>query len=333
MRALSYVPALRAAGFDVTVWAGGAASAMLGALGEVVPIETVAPGPALFRRIARRVGADVTRLRRSRPRLVLSDGDAPSTYAAAILGIPVIAVGHGLVFAYADVGPLPRTLLAREALNALSSSVLSRRQIGVHFAQARPRTSTVSLARIDVRRELDRSASPDGDVIAYFRDGVGEDWLAAIAARGVRVRWFTDRTIAPAGVTVESPGLDRFAIALSNARGVVGTAGSNLVAECRYLGIPLLALPDDGDVEQRLNARIGELDESAAPVVVGRLGSVSSSAVDRFVRAADDVLREGRHPDRLPDHPPVGDAVVAAVTSLLRTRAQRVARADSRDAT
>lgn len=333
MRALSYVPSLRDAGFRVSVWAGGAATSMMRRTGDVIPIEAVAPGPSLVRRIAGRVATDLRRLRRDRPSLLLSDGDAPSTYAAAILGIPVLAVGHGLTFAYADVGALPRRLLVREALNALSSSLLSSRRVAVHFADARPRSKRTTIARVDVRPELERSAPPSGEVIAYFRDGGGETWLEAVAARGIPVRWFTDRTSAPPGVVVEPQGLDRFAEALARASGVIGTAGSNLVAECRFLGIPLLALPADDDVEQRLNALIGERDVLGSPVVIGRPTSVSVAEVDRFAASALRVARDGRGPNTLPRFPNVAEAVVRVATELAGSPAQRAARADSSEVT
>lgn len=317
MRALAFVPALRRAGYSADVWAGGAALPALRALGDVTAIETVGPGPRLGRRVLARAGGDLARLLADRPRVLVSDGDAPSTLAAKSLGIPVVAVGHGLLFAYADAGPLPAQLAVREALNALSSSLVSDRQVVVHFADARPRWARASLARMEVRDGLDRDRPLSGEIVAYFRDGGGDAWLEALADRGFRVRLFAARADAgPRGVVVEPPSLERFTEALSRASGVVGTAGSNLVAECRFLGVPLLALPAADDVEQRLNAILAARDRRYGPLVEGRLEAPSERAIEAFANAVRRVGREGRRPDGLPDVPGVAEAVVAAVRSL-----------------
>jgi len=317
MRARGFVPALVRAGFDVEVWAGGSALDAMADLDAIVPIETVAPGRALVPRTIARVRADRARFADRRPSLLVSDGDAPSTYAAASLGIPIVAVGHGLVFAYADVGEVPVHWLAREAMNALSSSALSSRQVAVHFANARPRFRSTTIARMEVRAELDRGIAPCGEVVAYFRDGGGDAWLAALADRGLRVRSFTNAATAPRGVTRESPSLERFAHALTRASGVVGTAGSNLVAECRFLGIPLLALPADDDIEQKLNARIGASDSAFGPLIEGRLGTPDDTEIDSFVSSVRKVGSDGRLPDGLPATVGVDAAVVAAVRAML----------------
>jgi hypothetical protein len=47
---------------------------------------------------------------------------------------------------------------------------------------------------------------------------------------------------------------ERFRALLAESRGVIGSAGSNLIAECVLSGTPLLALYREGDVEQTLNA-------------------------------------------------------------------------------
>jgi uncharacterized protein (TIGR00661 family) len=310
MRARAIVPALRARGHEVDVWAGGAALDLLAGSFEVTPIECFAPGPGLARRFAARLRSDHRRLRATRFDVLVSDGDAPSMHAAASLGVPVVSVGHGLVFAFCRHEGLPPALLAREALNALSSSWLATRRVAVHFAEARPWTARTRVARIEIRDGLDR-ALPVGDhLVAYLRDGGADAWLEALVAAGERVLLFGERRAVPPGVERRAPDLDAFARALETAKGVVGTAGSNLVAEALHLGVPMLALYARDDVEQRLNATILER-------VGGGVGAPIEACVPRaraaFLERAASARGAGRRPDALLGMPSVAGAVVDAV--------------------
>lgn len=314
MRALAIVPELRARGHRVDVWAGGAAVDALASLGVSRIVDTVAPGPALASRFAERTWQDRLALRASTPDALISDGDGPSLHAAASLGIPTVAVGHGLLFAYARLpGELPRKELLREALNALSSSWLSRAQVAVHFGPAEPRFGSTRIARIEVREGLDRGAEVADHLVAYFRDGGGDAWLAELAARGERVMLFTPSKSVPAGVERHAPDHLAFARALSTAKGAVGTAGSNLVAECAYLGIPLLALPDDGDVEQRLNAR---LLTAMGRGQTGSLRTMSAQTIEAFRADAGRILAHGRAPDGLQGLEGLASSVAEAVQTV-----------------
>lgn len=314
MRALAIVPALRARGHRVVVWAGGAAVDALAQLPVDRIIDTVAPGPALASRFAARTGDDLLALFGDRPDVLVSDGDGPSIHAATLLGIRTAAVGHGLLFAYARLpGRLSPKDLVREALNALSSSWLSRAQVAVHFGRAEPRFASTRVACIEVREGLDRAAPLGDHLVAYFRDGGGDAWLAELAARGERVMLFTPAKTVPRGVERHEPDHVAFARALSTAKGAVGTAGSNLVAECVHLGIPLLALPDDSDVEQRLNAQILTAMGRGR---TGSLGRPSAATIDAFRADASRVRSEGRLSDGLAGLEGVARNVVDAVESL-----------------
>lgn len=193
-----------------------------------------------------------------RPDVVVSDGDGPSVHAALALGLPRLAVGHGLLFHHAALpSSIPRLARWRETINAASSSWPARRRVVVHFAPVAPRTEGTVIARPDLRDDLAR-ARDEGFVLVYFRDGDGDRWLRALARRergDRRVVCFTEGAVPP-GVERRAPDARAFADALSRCHVVVGSAGNHLPAECAMLGVPMLALHRADDVEQRMNATL-----------------------------------------------------------------------------
>jgi UDP:flavonoid glycosyltransferase YjiC (YdhE family) len=153
-RALTIVPALRAAGHDVVVHSGADALEVLHPMERPVDVGVVPRGPlAPFHIASRAVGARGG-LATLRPDVVVSDGDAPSMHAARSLGIPCLAVGHGLIFGHVVLpSGLPRARIALERINVASSSWLAQRRVAVHFLPDRilgrtcPKRREVSTSR------------------------------------------------------------------------------------------------------------------------------------------------------------------------------------------
>jgi len=257
VRTLSAVEALRARGHDVRVFASGVAFDFLRSLGDVERVTLVAPGRGMFRKFGQRVREDLGRLGRARPDVVVSDGDGPSVHAAMVRGIPRLAVGHGLVFVHARVPPItPASARLRERVNVGSSSWTCPARVAVHFAPVTPKTHGTVVARPDLRDALvDETASEEDFVLAYFRDGGGDELLRRLVRRGERVVLF-GASAAPAGVEVHAPSTRRFAEHLRRCKAIVGTAGNHLPAEAAMLGKRFLAVHARGDFEQQTNARL-----------------------------------------------------------------------------
>jgi hypothetical protein len=280
MRARSLVPALRSRGHTVEVYASDDAVAMLRDLG-VIEVDDFAPGPGLARRFTARFLADRALLRAVRPDVVVTDGDAPSLHAAVCVCIPSIAIGHGLLFAHCHLPiSLPLHKRIREAVNAGSASWLANRVIVVHFGMLEPFDRRVIVARPDPRAELFEGDSPRTDALAVYG---GQSDLSAyvreLHARGHELAVFGRVSDPPEGVMVEAPDVARFAAALRACRGIVGTAGSLLVAEAGALGLPLLALAPSHMIEQQVNARLVENDGLA---IAAAAEEVDISAIERF---------------------------------------------------
>jgi hypothetical protein len=298
---------LRRDGHELRAFAGPDALAILRDLVPTRPIESL---PARVRavtlpRLAGRVGRACAEIVQQRAQIVVSDGDLPALVAARLCGVPGVAVGHGLVFAGCErPRELPRLPWWREAVKARASSSGARRRIAVTFAPLRVRAADVVLARASVP-ELARDARGH-DVVAYFRDGITADMLAAIRAAAPDARVF-----APHGPG--TLGIDRaqFLAALARARAVIASAGSQLIAECVAWDLPLLAVHAADDDEQRLNAHM--LARAGLGVALER-GRLDAAAIRSFL--ADFHLAE-RTPWRAPE---AADAVARACADLLAER-------------
>ena len=245
--------------YEARVFCAGDAWDTIGDLPYAEPVLACLPGKGMLRSFALRVRRDRERLRRWRPDLVVSDGDGPSVNAAKSLGIPAVAVGHGLIFRHTRLPvalPLGRHL--REVANAASSSWPARRRVAVHFAPVEPRTEGTYVARPDLGVDAGAVSPREDFVLAYFRDGNGAVALEQLARRGHRVRLFGQPRSVPRGVEILPPNIRAFGEALARCRAVVGSAGNHLPAECAMLGLPMLAVYRENDTEHRLNASLIE---------------------------------------------------------------------------
>ena len=308
------------------LFAGAQAFDLLGRGGpfELVPVESVLPGPSALVRYPRRLRGDLRRLRELRPSLVISDGDAPSVRAARHLGIPVVSVGHGQVFLRCRLPPwLPRHRVAYERLVAGLASAGADRVVAVHFlpigvTDAHARVARV--ARPDRPESLQGPLGDDASIVAYLRDGAGVPALNTAAAAGWRVQFFASSSAlveaagqAAAGVELLPFDREHFHRALLRCSAVIATAGSNLLAECVLLNKPMLALHSPGDHEQRINALLGEAAGVAVGAVIGA-DDLGESVAD-FLRRVS--LRGFTKVDLEAALAPVSEVVAEQVAELL----------------
>lgn len=265
-RALCVIPALETAGYRLRVFAGPAALAMLrqhtrcGPIYSLLPGELVATVPKL---IQRTLWACTRGLRRS-PLAVISDGDLPSSVASSLVGVPVIAIGHGLVFSHCQPpAGVDREAWTREARKALRASHGSARQVPVSFCPLPTNVGSAVVARHTLGASRRRTPS-SGGVVCYFRDDDGRHVLEALRACGVTPVVFGSADPQLPGVRHAPLNRARFLEAIREADAVVSTAGHQLISETLELGVPHLALYPTGDDEQQLNvemlkaARIGD---------------------------------------------------------------------------
>ena len=285
------------------------------------PLLACMPGRGMIRAFRLRFRGDRERLRRWSPDLVLSDSDGPSVNAAKSLGIPVVAVGHGLIFRHTHLdSALPFRKRVREVVNVASSSWPAARRVAVHFAPVRPRTPGTYVARPDLRTEIPVASTREDFVLAYFRDGNGTAALEQLTRRGHRVILFGNHDQVPKGVVLPAPNVQAFADALGRCRAVVGSAGNHLPGECAMLGIPMLALHRGDDGEHEMNAR---LVEAAGIGIAASFEQCTPELVQRFEAEFDKPRDELAARTRAMR--PASEVVPRAVEELCRERTKRPA--------
>lgn len=304
-RARDLAAAFAARGHMVRAFAGPDALPMLASTVTTTAVASLPPrfAAATVSLLARRISHDFAIQRRARPALVVSDGDLPSLCAARLAGISGIAIGHGLVFAACPrpVG-LPRAAWWREAIKAAISSAPAATRVAIHFTDLPTRAGWV-LARPTVRSWPTMQGRER--LVAYFRDGIDASLLAILGSAGHPVDAF-----APSGAEgVMAPSPTAFAAAVAHARAVVASAGSQLISECLAHGMPLLAVYDPDDDEQRLNALLLRAAGLGDAVARDRL---DAARLRRFLAAAGTMGRS------TPSGPDAVAAVLAAWDRMRR---------------
>jgi UDP-N-acetylglucosamine--N-acetylmuramyl-(pentapeptide) pyrophosphoryl-undecaprenol N-acetylglucosamine transferase len=272
-------------GYELRLFCAGPAWDVLKDMARAEPVAVCVPGKGMVGAFTRRFRSDRETLRVWSPSLVVSDGDGPSVNAAKSLGIPVVAVGHGLIFKHTHLNSrLPFHDAVREVVNVASSSWPARRRVAVHFAPVEPRTRGTYVARPDLRSRVDSSAIRDDFLLAYFRDDDGLVALERLARRGHRILAFGQPRSVLRGIEFLPRDLHAFADALARCRAVVGSAGNHLPAECAMLGIPMLALHRENDAEHGMNARLVE----AAGIGIGAsFKACTTNLIRRFEAELD----------------------------------------------
>jgi hypothetical protein len=319
-RSRPILAALAAAGHELHVRAGGATAEGLAGPWELREIASILPGPrALFSGMARGV-SDLGELRRLAPDLVITDGDAPALHAARWAGIPTIAVGHGLYFDRCRLPPgLPRASVIFERLNAGSSSWGADQAVAVHFLPFEARAPRTHLARPDMDPLLAEKAPREGFLLAYFRDGNGASWVERAAALGAPVVCYGRLDRVPRGVETRPADRAGFARDLVRCRGILGSAGSNLLAEAVLTQTPVLALHGRRDHEQRLNAI---LVERAGVGVAGCLDRPPGEEIERWFGSLG--VRPSRSVDLAQALRPASEVVLVLVTQAVSAASQHV---------
>ncbi|MEM9865802.1 MAG: glycosyltransferase family protein [Myxococcota bacterium] len=310
-RAQGAVAALRAAGHEVHVLAGEDACSLLP---DAMAVSSVVPGRGVLRRTWSEARGRQRFFQAISATLVITDGDAPAALAARRLGLPAIAMGHGLLFRYCRVRPNDvrgRLAKAYEGVSAGGAACFSERQIVVNFAPAVPLRSSVRVAR-PVLAPLPKDAPQRRPfVLAYFGDGrCRADVLRVLASTDREVVYFGSE---PPGVarSIEwrRPNREDFRRHLAACDGVVASAGSQLIAECILAEKPLLAVYHRRATEQRLNAWLYGSQ---------RLGVACSADELRAMHVRDALaFRRARHAlSAIQELPSVNDAVCDAVEEL-----------------
>jgi uncharacterized protein (TIGR00661 family) len=240
--------------------------------------EPLLPTPLASLRLLGRTAADTFRWQSQRPSLVVSDGDQAALLASRACAIPSIAVGHDLVFSgKVRLPAVPAAALGHQRVNGLPL-LAARRSVAVHFLPVTSDDRDLRVARPEtVAVEATRGEARD-QIVCYFRDRNGQGIVMGLATLCRDVLWFGPEARSSECVYARAISAVSFRSALARAACVVGSAGSNLLAECVLLKKPVLALYRPSDAEQLLNAHMLEASgcgmacsfDEATPTVLRR---------------------------------------------------------------
>ncbi len=261
-RSRAIIATLRSEGYQVRVFAGSNDAASV--LGEQasVQVQSIIPGlwpGAAVRIIWSRTVEAIRAARKDSADLIISDGDAPSCYAAWLLRLPAIAVSHGLVFSHCKrpqgVSAVP---WLREGLKRRVSSVGARFKVAISFVPLLPRDAATTVAAPDVETGGRSVAERSEEIVCYFRDANGDRVLRWLVELGARPVVFAERAPDVDGIMWKPLERQAFIKAVGRCRCVVSSAGSNLIAECAAMSVPHILLYGARDDEQRLNSEMLE---------------------------------------------------------------------------
>ncbi len=162
-----------------------------------------------------------------------------------------------------------------------------------------------------LRPEVLDAVREAGDHVLVYQSGASDEALLELLATvdaEFRVYGFhRDERIG--NVHLRPFSEDGFLDDLRTARGAVATGGFSLMSECVHVGVPLLAVPLDGQFEQELNSRW-----------LARLGygswtpALSKGVIERFLERCDD------HERSLQDYPRQSNGMTLACVDELLAR-------------
>jgi len=256
--------------------------------GRVDYLRSAASNVGVLLEIARAARRLRRRLERDSVDLVLTDFEPALPRAARAAGVPVLGVDHQSVLAYADLRDLPFHLRRHAAfLGAFVKRWTPRPTLRVSSSFYRPRlrpgaTEPVRFVGVLLREAVREAIPTEGDhLLAYVRKGTPAAALEVLRRAPLPVRVYGRADLAAGGaiqpMTVSERG---FLDDLASCKGVVSTAGNQLVGEAIHLGKPVLAMPEPGNREQEINAWF--LDRSGAGISLD-FDHLSDRTLARFV--------------------------------------------------
>ena len=314
-RARAVTHTLRLRGHDVSFCCGGDAARRL--RGEQEPVLEV-PAPCelvrgnrvrllatarhnlpLAVRTPEIVESLADRVRDLDPDLVVSDFEPFAPRAAERLGIPAVALSRQQILTETRCH-VPLRFTASAALTRLGIGIMTPHRLferiivpSFFFPPLRPGRDADLVPPI-VRPEVLAARPRSGDhVLVYVNHADGSERLLE-ALRHVDAR-FVVYNIPPPDQPETYPNLTfrrtgpHFVDDLASARAVVCTAGFTLLSEARYLGKPVLAVPNRGFFEQALNALYHRRAGGGAAV----FGPITTAAVAQFLRTLPAVTAGG----------------------------------------
>jgi uncharacterized protein (TIGR00661 family) len=201
-------------------------------------------------------------VRAERPDLVVTDFEPCLPRAARRCGVPFVSLDHQHFLVVSDLSSLPFHLRCYGDFIGLSVRACCRgpQRIIVSSFYSPPvkRAFRDRAVQVGVLLRPDvLGAEPErrGHLAVYVRRLAPEALLGALSACGLSARIYGMGVLPPrGGASFHEVSVEGFLEDLATSEALVCTAGNQLVGEALYLGKPVLALPEPGNFEQRINA-------------------------------------------------------------------------------
>lgn len=249
------------------------------------------------------------------PHVVITDFEPMTAYAARKRGLPLVTIDNQHRMRYMSYPPVPRSRLDAAVTRTVIRLFVPKPSTSLitTFYNGEPTDPRAELFPPILRERVRRAEPGPGDhVLVYVTQAFDRliESLEAFPEQRFRVYGF-DRDGEHGHIEFRPFSVEGFLDDLRTAAGVVATAGFTLMTESLYLGRPLLALPMQGQYEQRLNAHLLEhLD----------FGMAANQVTPEVLQAFFD--RSARYREALASYPrDAGDAIKARLSALVADNA------------
>lgn len=236
--------------------------------------------PRLIRRLVRE-------MEKGAPDLVITDFEPSLPRAAKRCGLPFISLDHQHFLLTYDLSSLPFSLRSWASFMAQSARAFYWGQAhsivsSFYFPPLRQGVRNVTQIGVLMRPEIRRAQPHHGEhLVAYLRRFAGSNVHTALAGAGCPVHVYgLGARPAQGNLRFHDIDVHRFTEHLATCRGLVTTAGNQLVGEALYLGKPVLGMPEPGNREQAINAHF--LERTGAGLVT-QMDALDSSLVHTLI--------------------------------------------------
>lgn len=241
---------------------------------------------------ARRIGR---RMREEGVDLVLSDFEPITIHAARFAGVPLWSLDHQRFLQVCELGELPlnerfRVGMMRTAISIVYGKPDRMLVSGFYLPKLKRPDPRVERVGILMRAAvLNAQPRKGAHLLAYMRRDCPPEFLEMLARCPQEVRLYGLGEQAPRGnIIFKAIDPQGFIDDLASCRGLICTAGNQLIGEAMYLSKPVLALPESSNSEQQMNAHL--LRMSGAGMVVD-FDSVRDHHLQKFLEDSGTLSR------------------------------------------
>jgi uncharacterized protein (TIGR00661 family) len=231
-------------------------------------------------------------IQRDSPDLIISDFEPIVARAARHESVPFVSLDHQHFLVTYDLSDLPWRLQLHAHLMGTA--------VGLYHSGAReiivssffrppllPDQSHVTQVGPLLRPEvISASAYTGSHLCAYIRRDASPALLESLSRSGLEVRLYGLGARPSAGrLRFFDIDPNRFIDDLASSRGLVCTAGNQLIGEALYLEKPVFAMPESGNFEQEINAHY--IAQSGVGMIAD-MTTVSAFDISRFIDNLDE---------------------------------------------